>query len=338
MTRCIHGAVGLLGEMARVSESVGQLGDIWAAVAGQRMFGRVSTRTLPTGLPPVMMLHGLSVSSWYLTPVARRLAPFCPVYLPDLPGFGRSENPPRILTIAGMSDALASWMRAVGLERAVILGHSVGCQVAARFATRYPEMTLGVILVSPTMDPDMSGLALFLRGLLNFTYEPGVMTVLAGIGATQGGPWRAWRTFLYALSDQCENVYPAIQAPALVVRGARDPIAPQDWAERVARMPPRGRPLHLLPGRTHAMNMNAPRALLGAILPFLREIADVTRPPRQPFQQAYEPLWRAETDGAPSNELELRGYRVPRSLLPDDGDRRVHSAGLVVDRLAGEVP
>ena len=74
--------------------------------------------------------------------------------VPDLPGFGRSEKPPHILTIAGMADALADWMRVVGLKRAVILGHSLGCQVAARFAARYPEMTLGVILVSPTMDPD----------------------------------------------------------------------------------------------------------------------------------------------------------------------------------------
>jgi 2-hydroxy-6-oxonona-2,4-dienedioate hydrolase len=280
-----------------MGEPFGRLRGVRALVNKRRMFGRVSTRTLPTGLPPVVMVHGLAISSWYLTPLARRLAPFCPIYLPDLPGFGHSQNPPRILTIAEMSDALAQWMRAMGLERAVILGHSAGSQVAARFATRYPEMTLGVILVSPTMDPDISGPALVLRGLLNFAYEPGLMTVLAAIGAVQGGPWRAWRTFLYALSDQCERVYPTIQAPTLVIRGARDPIAPQRWAERIARMPPLGRPLCLLPGRTHAMNMNAPRALLRVVLPFLRELAGVTLRSRQPFQQANVGAAVAQSNG-----------------------------------------
>jgi pimeloyl-ACP methyl ester carboxylesterase len=243
------------------------------------MFARVSTRPLPTELPPIVMVHGLAMSSWYLTPVAQRLAPLCRLYVPDLPGFGRSEKPLHILTIAGMADALAQWMRAVGLERAVILGHSLGCQVAARFTARYPEMTLGVILVSPTMDPDISWLAFLLRGLRDLAYEPDVIVRLIAYGSVHASPWRILRTLQHALDDQCETVYPAIQAPTLVVRGGRDPVSSQRWAERVASMPPRRRPLCLLPGRTHTVNMNAPRALLGAILPFLREIAVEARQP-----------------------------------------------------------
>jgi pimeloyl-ACP methyl ester carboxylesterase len=219
------------------------------------------------------MVHGLAMSSWYLTPVAQRLAPLCRLYVPDLPGFGRSEKPPHILTIAGMADALAGWMRVVGLRRAVMLGHSLGCQVAARFAARYPEMTLGVILVSPTMDPDISWPTFLLRGLRDLAYEPDVIVRLMAYGSVHASPWRILRTLQHALDDQCEMVYPAIQAPTFVIRGGRDPVSSQRWAERVASMPPRRRPLRLLPGRTHTVNMNAPRALLSAILPFLREIA-----------------------------------------------------------------
>jgi 2-hydroxy-6-oxonona-2,4-dienedioate hydrolase len=255
-----------------VDEPWGRLCAAWTVVNGQRMFARISTRSLPIGLPPVVLVHGLSMSSWYLTPTAQRLAPFCSVYAPDLPGFGRSERPRHVLTMSELADALAGWMRAIGLERAVILGHSLGCQVAARFAERYPEMTLGVILVSPTMDCDASGLRLFLRAALNFAYEPLTMVVLVATGVWQGGLWRTWRTFRYALDDHCEASYPLIHAPTLVARGERDPIAPQRWAERVAGMPRDGRPLRLLRRRTHALNMNAPRALLGALLPFLREI------------------------------------------------------------------
>jgi pimeloyl-ACP methyl ester carboxylesterase len=223
------------------------------------------------------MVHGLAMSSWYLTPLAQRLAPMCHVYVPDLPGFGRSENPPDVLTIAGMADALAGWMRAVGLERAVIVGHSLGSQVVARFAARYPEMTLGAVLVSPTMDPDISWLTFLLHGLCDLAYEPDVIVRLMAYGSIHATPWRILRTLQHALDDQCETVYPAIQAPTLVVRGERDPVSSQRWAERVASMPARRRPLYLLSGRTHSVNVNAPRALLGAILPFLREIAPAER-------------------------------------------------------------
>ena len=40
-----------------------------------------------TGLLPIVLVHGLSVSSRYMVPVARRLAPHRDVYAPDLPGF-----------------------------------------------------------------------------------------------------------------------------------------------------------------------------------------------------------------------------------------------------------
>jgi pimeloyl-ACP methyl ester carboxylesterase len=243
------------------------------------MFALHSTRPLPAELPPVVMIHGLAMSNWYLTPFAQRLAPLCRLYVPDLPGFGCSEKPPHILSVAGMADALAGWMCAVGLERAVILGHSLGCQVVARFAARYPEMTLGAILVSPTMDPNMSWLTFLLRGLRDLAYEPDVIVRLMAYGAVHATPWRILRTLQHALDDQCETIYPAIQAPTLVVRGERDPVSSQRWAERVAGMPPQRRPLRLLPGRTHSVNVNAPRALLGAILPFLREIATEARRP-----------------------------------------------------------
>jgi len=260
-----------------VNELFGRLRGVWTAVDGQRMFARVSTRPLPTELPPVVMVHGLAMSSWYLTPLAQRLAPISRVHVPDLPGFGRSEKPSHILSVAEMSDALAGWMRAVGLEHAVILGHSLGCQVVARFAARYPERTLGAILVSPTMDPDISWLTFLLRGLCDLAYEPDVIVRLIAYGSVHATPWRILRTLQHALDDQCETIYPAIQAPTLVVRGERDPVSSQRWAERVASMPPWRRPLRLLPGRTHSVNVNAPRALLGAILPFLREIATQER-------------------------------------------------------------
>ena len=70
-------------------------------------------------------------------------------YVPDLPGYGYSEKPRRPLGIPELAEALAGYLDAFGVPRAVVLGNSTGCLVAAEFAYRYPERTERAILVSP---------------------------------------------------------------------------------------------------------------------------------------------------------------------------------------------
>jgi pimeloyl-ACP methyl ester carboxylesterase len=65
-----------------------------------------------------------------------------------------------------------------------------------------------------------------------------------------------------------ERQLPRVAAPVLVVRGTRDRIVPQAWAERAARLLPRGR-LAVIPGAAHAVNFSYPREFKAAMLPFL---------------------------------------------------------------------
>src|SRR4051812_3167285 len=126
------------------------LRDHWVDVNGLAMFARVSSGPVPATAPTVVMVHGLIVSSRYMIPTAKRLAAFCRVYVPDLPGYGHSDEPPCFLDVPGLADALARWMDAVGLPRAVLLGNSFGCQIVVDFAARYPERVDRAILVGPT--------------------------------------------------------------------------------------------------------------------------------------------------------------------------------------------
>jgi pimeloyl-ACP methyl ester carboxylesterase len=80
---------------------------------------------------------------------------------------------------------------------------------------------------------------------------------------------RAWETVKMALADRIEEKLPYIQAPALVVRGENDPVVPQDWAERVARLLPRGE-LCVIRDAAHTLNYSAPEQFAAAIRPFLR--------------------------------------------------------------------
>jgi pimeloyl-ACP methyl ester carboxylesterase len=65
------------------------------------------------------VVHGLVVSSRYIVPTAERLAPHYQVFVPNLPGFGRSKSPPRVLDVAGLSPTPSrdGWERSGVSER-----------------------------------------------------------------------------------------------------------------------------------------------------------------------------------------------------------------------------
>jgi pimeloyl-ACP methyl ester carboxylesterase len=87
----------------------------------------------------------------------------------------------------------------------------------------------------------------------------------------EAGLQRFRDSFRMALKDRIEDKLPRVQAPTLVVRGSRDPIVPQRWAERVTELLPRGR-LAVIPGGTHTLNFAAPLELVRVVEPFLREL------------------------------------------------------------------
>jgi pimeloyl-ACP methyl ester carboxylesterase len=70
------------------------------------------------------------------------------------------------------------------------------------------------------------------------------------------------------LRDRVEDKLPVITAPTLVVRGGKDPIVSQAWAEDVARRLPKGR-LVVLPTAGHAVNYNAPADLAALVREFV---------------------------------------------------------------------
>ncbi|HLH24542.1 MAG TPA: alpha/beta hydrolase [Chloroflexota bacterium] len=237
--------------------------------AGLSLFARVSALPLPPQAPAVVMVHGLVVSSRYMVPTAKRLARYCRVAIPDLPGYGHSAKPPRALNVPQLADALAAWMVAAGFPRAVLLGNSFGCQVVVDLAVRYPERVARAILVGPTTDPRARTAHQQVgRWLLNLPGEPlGLGLVVARDVWDMGIP-RALATFRHMLRDDVAAKLPRVQAPTLVVRGGHDTSVPQRWCEEAVRLLPRAR-LVVIPGAAHTLNYNSPRRLLRVTLPFI---------------------------------------------------------------------
>ena len=219
----------------------------------------------------MVLVHGLVVSSRYMIPTAKRLARHCRVFAPDLPGFGRSERPPRVLDVAGLSDALSAWMGEVGLERAALVGNSFGCQIIADLAVRHPARVERAVLQGPTMDPLGRSVPRQVgRLLIDVPRETLSLLPIELLDYLSAGTRRAWRTFRYTLEDRIEEKLPHMRVPTLVVRGSRDPIVQQRWAEEVTRLLPMGR-LVVIPGAAHAVNYGSPLELARVVLQFLSE-------------------------------------------------------------------
>ena len=204
-----------------------------------------------------------------MVPTARRLAPFFPVFAPDLPGFGKSAKPSRVLSVPELADALGAWMDAVGLDRAVLVGNSLGCQILVDLAVRYPARAACVVLAGPTIDPHARTAPQQIgRWLYDWIYERPSLAFAHVRDYYEAGLARGWRTFRYTLADWIEDKLPHLHAPALVVRGSRDPIVPQRWAEEVVRLLPRGR-LVVIPGGSHCVNYTTPRQFARVVRAFV---------------------------------------------------------------------
>lgn len=246
------------------------LASAWTTVNGLAAHARVSVGSPPDG-PLIVLVHGMVVSSRYMEPLARHLAPFARVRVPDLPGYGRSARPDHILELPELTDALVHWMDVTGLERANMLGNSLGCQVIVDLAVRYPDRIERAVLQGPTTDPRRRPPAKTLAAwMVHNVREPSGMTKIMALDYWHAGLHRVIRTFRMSLEDPIEGKLPHVRVPTLVVRGSRDVIVTQAWAEEVTRLLPRGR-LVVIPGVMHTINFYQPLELTRVVLPFLGE-------------------------------------------------------------------
>ena len=242
------------------------LADDWTQTGRGAMFARCGGWQVER--IPVVMVHGLVVSSSYMVPTAELLAPLCPVFAVDLPGFGKSFKPEHTLSIVQLANALEEWLAAKGLGRVHLVGNSMGCQVIAQYAAQHPERIERIVLQGATVDPHARAFwPQFWRQFRNSPNEKSGLGLVIAKDYLAAGVKRAVQTAREALRDRIEEKLPLLEMPVLVVRGEKDPICPQAWAAEMVRLLPRGE-LRVIPGG-HCPNYSMPAEFLSAMRPFL---------------------------------------------------------------------
>ena len=115
---------------------------------GRRLFAIVAGPQDAT--PPLVFLHGLGGTQATWTNVLAGLVEQRRVAAIDLPGHGRSDKPDPATadySVGGLAATIAQVIETMGLEPAVLVGHSLGGAVAMQIALDRPDAARGLVLI-----------------------------------------------------------------------------------------------------------------------------------------------------------------------------------------------
>lgn len=185
----------------------------------------------------------------------------------DLPGFGDSPEPEQALSIADTAKMLAEAVRELELGPLCVVGHSMGSQVAAELAVGAPELVRCVVLIAPTVNRHERSAVKQAARMVQDTANNGPIVMAKGLAAyVKTGPRWFLKKLEPTMEHRIEECVPLIPQPALVLRGAEDPVAPREWCEELAALLQRGE-LRELPKAGH-------EALISSGEPAASEVLD----------------------------------------------------------------
>ncbi len=256
----------------------------------------------------VVLLHGNNFAGFYFGGVVDTLRKEgFRVVVPDQMGYGRSSKPIIPYNFHDWARNTRLVLQSLKIDKAMIVGHSMGGMLAARFATQYPDMTERLVLYNPIglVDPRYSRPADSVddgyKRTLASTYpsiRASIMRYVAHNPAAWTPEFERYARIRYAWTlgadwprlamvqtlinqvqylDQVVDDWAHIKAPTLVFGGAEDtlPGSAAVFKERmkyIADTVPGGRArLLLLPGLGHVPHMESPERTYPPLVAFLKE-------------------------------------------------------------------
>lgn len=135
-------AVLMGGMQAPASDRIAQAPSFFATFDGLKVHYKV----LGSGQPTLLLVHGWTCNLGFWRGQAS-LSDEMRVVLVDLPGHGRSDKPERAYSMELMARALDAVLSDAKIEKAVLVGHSMGTPVVWQFSRLHPEKTQALIAV-----------------------------------------------------------------------------------------------------------------------------------------------------------------------------------------------
>lgn len=206
-------------------------------------------RPAPRGAPTYFLIHGIGMGRTVFADLVAHLGAQADVVAVDLPGYGEAPEPPRTPTIERIADLVGAYARTLGAP-VILLGHSMGSQVATEVAVRHPDVASALILAAPTVDRrHRSALTQLWRLVRDLLGESVRVLAVGGREYLRAGP-RLSSKMRAMLHHRPERSYPRVGVPTLVIRGERDRVCPPAWCDEVTAAIP-GATQVAIPGHGH---------------------------------------------------------------------------------------
>jgi pimeloyl-ACP methyl ester carboxylesterase len=276
--------------------------DGWIEVGGLRIHSLMAGQT---DAPPVLLLHGGGYDSASLSyrlsigPISR----YHRVIAPDWPGYGESDKPKVRYSTEYYVDLLSHLMEALGLEKASLVGSSMGGAICLGFSLRWPQRVEKLVLVDshglgkevpggvtsylvvrlPLLNKVVWALLGRSRRMIRWSlqtvfHQPKAVTsslvdeiFQAAKKPGVGLAWRTWQRNEIGWSGLHTNFVDRLHTlavPTLILHGAEDRYVPVSWAQRAHNMI-RDSQLYIFQQCGHWLTREKPAEFDRAVLEFL---------------------------------------------------------------------
>lgn len=230
---------------------------------------------------PVVLVHGFPLDHTIWGPVAEGLKAEARVILPDLRGHGKSPHTEDVYTMRLLAEDLHALIERLGLEKVILVGHSMGGYAALAFANAYPATLSALGLVATQADPDSPekrqgrlvsaretkrrGAGFIAHGMAaKLTNDPEIQKSMMDLMLTNRPG-----SLINSLNGMAErsdaNLWlPSIKVPAVVIAGVKDSIVSLERARTMAQMLSKGW-LVEVPEAGHMPMLEKPQAVIDAL-------------------------------------------------------------------------
>lgn len=247
--------------------------------------------------PALVLLHGITDNGLCWTRVARALEGEYDVVMPDCRGHGLSDAPERGYSVEALAADVIGLTKALGLERPLLLGHSMGADTAAFVAAHYPDQVRAVLLEDPPWRDERMRLSAHDRAMMAAEWRASIharheMTdeELVDLCRTENPGWDEAEVEPWTMSKRQVSPHVAehvtaprpawrdmvgqIRCPGLLITGdpRRDSIVTREVAASVQAAWPQCR-VAPIPNAGHSIRRDQFESYMQVITEFLRGVA-----------------------------------------------------------------
>lgn len=251
----------------------------------------INYKQIGDGNIPIILLHGWGVDSDKYTETIKQLFlqttnyDLQPViFVPDLPGFGKSDNPPKAWGVNDYAEWLKNYAMAINLSSFVLIGHSFGGRVAIKFGVQYPEKLKALVLTGaagikhpPTLKQKTfyalakQGKAVFSLPLLNYLQIPAKKLLYKA--AQEKDYYQAQGVMKETLKKViAEDLTPCLEktkTPTLLIWGAKDKSTPLSDG-RIMHFKIQNSKLKILSDANHSLPYQKPEEFAKIVFEFIK--------------------------------------------------------------------